>query len=158
MQEHGFLQSFVFQYSPRPGTAAFEHLPDDVPAEVKARRNHRLLELQREIARGRTPRLVGTRSTLLLEQHSEHHPDSWFGRTATGHGALLAHRPGFRPGLLREVELQSWNGRELLATETDPASPIAAPWPRAAAAAGHPPVLRLHLAAAEAAPAVAFPV
>jgi len=159
MREHGFLQSFVFQYSPRPGTAAFGSLPDDVPPDVKARRNHRLLELQREIARGRTPRLVGGRTTLLLEQFSEHHPDLWFGRTATGHGALLPHRTGLRPGLLRTVDLKSWNGRELMAAETEPAAPIADPRPSPAAAARPAPAFpALPLAAAAAAAPAAFPV
>ncbi len=157
MREHGFLQSFVFQYSPRPGTAAFGSLPDDVPPKVKARRNHRLLELQREIARGRTPRLVGGRSSILLEQFSEHHPELWFGRTATGHGALLPHRAGFRPGLLRTVNLTSWNGRELLAEEVDAATPIADPRPRAAVAASAAPAFPALPLAAAAAPA-AFPV
>lgn len=160
MREHGFLQSFVFQYSPRPGTAAFANLQDDVPPDVKARRNHRLLELQREIARGRTPRLVGSRTNVLLEQFSEHHHELWFGRTATGHGALLAHRAGFRPGLLREVELQSWNGRELIAAELNPAAPIPPARQRQelssrAAPSQLLPELRLATAAA---PAVAFPV
>jgi len=158
LQEHGFLQSFVFQYSPRPGTAAFNGLPDDVPAAEKAQRNHRLLDLQHQVARSRTPQRVGSRSTLLLEQMSERHPDSWFGRTATGHGALLAHRPGLRPGLLRAVEIQGWNGRELLATETDPAARIPDPGPRSAAVAPTPPGLRILPTATAAVPVVAFPV
>ncbi len=155
MREHGFLQSFVFQYSPRPGTAAFDALPDDVPADVKAARNHRLLALQQSIARERSPRCVGTRSSLLLETRSERAPEFWFGRTHNGHGALLPHRDGLRPGLLRAVQLEGHNGRELLARELQPlaAIPPARREPRPP-----PPVLpRLPLAATPA-PAVAFPV
>lgn len=121
MEEHGFLQSFVFQYSPRPATSAFDRLADDVPAAAKKERNHRLLALQHAIARGRTPRMVGTESAMMLE---ERRGELWFGRIHNGHAALLPHREEWRPGLLRRVALEAWNGRELLARELDPAAPI----------------------------------
>ncbi len=114
MREFGFLQSYVFQYSPRPGTAAFE-LADDVPAEVKGARNRRLLDLQHEIARERTPRMVGRASRMLLEKPFERAPEYWLGRIHNGHHAILAHRPGFEAGRAVAVELGGWNGRELLA-------------------------------------------
>ena len=46
-----FAGAFVFKYSPRPGTAAAERFPDDVPAAEKRRRHSRLLALVKEIAR-----------------------------------------------------------------------------------------------------------
>jgi tRNA-2-methylthio-N6-dimethylallyladenosine synthase len=156
LREHGFLQSFVYQYSPRPGTAAFTALPDDVSSGTKAQRNHRLLALQREIARARTPRRVGSSSTLLIEQPSEDHAGSWFGRIQNGHAALLPHRDGLRPGVLREVALHDWNGRELLARELAPLEPIAARRTRPLAPMRNGlPELRL---AVQAPLAVAFPV
>lgn len=157
MREHGFLQSFVFQYSPRPGTAAFSALADDVAPEAKAARNHRLLALQHEIARARSPRWVGTRSQILLEERSAHDPLAWFGRTHNGHGALLAHRPGLRAGLLRAVRLEGHNGRELLAREEEPSAPIPPPRsaPSLAPTAAPWPALPL---AAPTAPAVPFSV
>ncbi len=156
LREHGFLQSFVFQYSPRPGTAAFTALADDVPAAIKAQRNHRLLALQHEVARTRTPRSVGSISRMLLEQPSETQPGRWFGRIQNGHAALLPHRDGLRPGVLREVALHDWNGRELLARERAPQERIAAPRARPAAPVrGGLPELRL---APPTPPVVAFPV
>jgi tRNA-2-methylthio-N6-dimethylallyladenosine synthase len=153
MEEHGFLQSFIFQYSPRPGTAAFERLPDDVPAEVKKERNHRLLALQHAIARGRTPRMVGAASALLLE---ERRGGEWFGRIHNGHAALLPHREGFRAGLLRPVALDGWNGRELLAREL--ASDVPLPPARACAATAPAPLRLPLLSAAPAVPAPGFAV
>lgn len=116
LAEFGFLQSYVFQYSPRPGTAAAA-LADDVPPAVKAARNHRLLELQHRIARSRTPRLVDSESELLLEQRVEEAAGAWFGRIRNGHRALLPDRPGLAAGQLVAVRLTGWNGRELLAAE-----------------------------------------
>src|SRR6516162_2254412 len=43
VRESGFKNSFIFKYSPRPGTKADELYPDDIPEEVKKRRNNDLL-------------------------------------------------------------------------------------------------------------------
>jgi tRNA-2-methylthio-N6-dimethylallyladenosine synthase len=52
LREVRFKNNFIFKYSPRPGTSAHERLPDDVPEEVKRRRNNELLALQAEISSG----------------------------------------------------------------------------------------------------------
>ncbi|MHC4379830.1 MAG: tRNA (N6-isopentenyl adenosine(37)-C2)-methylthiotransferase MiaB [Planctomycetota bacterium] len=114
MREFEFLQSYVFQYSPRPGTVAFE-AEDDVPKQLKARRNHRLLEIQREIAYRRTPTQVGRNSKLMLERPSDRNPGYWIGRIHNGHYAILPEEPGCAPGLEIPVVLNSYNGRELVA-------------------------------------------
>jgi tRNA-2-methylthio-N6-dimethylallyladenosine synthase len=48
IRRSGFKNSFIFKYSPRPGTAAAE-LEDDVPDAVKRRRNNELLEVQKQV-------------------------------------------------------------------------------------------------------------
>ncbi|MBC8330229.1 MAG: MiaB/RimO family radical SAM methylthiotransferase [Planctomycetes bacterium] len=131
MREFGFLQSFVFQYSPRPGTAAFD-LADEVPPELKGARNRRLLELQHQIARERTPRLVGTDSVMMLERPFERDPGLWMGRVRNGHYALLPHRPGYEAGRAVSVRLGGWNGRELLAEDRPTPGQLAALAVRAA--------------------------
>lgn len=62
---------FVFKYSPRPGTAADRLKDDDVPPEVKQRRNNDLLAVQAEISAGRNLALVGRRFEVLVEGHSK---------------------------------------------------------------------------------------
>ncbi len=114
MERFGFLQSYVFQYSPRPGTVSAE-LPDDVPAVEKGRRNRRLLDLQRQLAPARTRAMVGRSSRILLERRSEADPRMWTGRIHNGHYALLPDAPGLAAGRLLPVRLEGWNGRELLA-------------------------------------------
>ncbi len=66
-----FKNSFIFQYSVRPGTKAAERLPDDVPREVKARRNNELLALQNEIARQDNARLIDQVVEVLVEGPSK---------------------------------------------------------------------------------------
>ncbi|MEL7473749.1 MAG: MiaB/RimO family radical SAM methylthiotransferase, partial [Planctomycetota bacterium] len=45
-----YKNCFIFKYSPRPGTVAYDKIPDDVPDEVKRRRNNQLLAIQAEIS------------------------------------------------------------------------------------------------------------
>jgi tRNA-2-methylthio-N6-dimethylallyladenosine synthase len=63
----GFKNSFIFKYSPRPGTKAHERLPDDVPEEVKKERNRLLLEAQEEVSLAGNRRFIGTRQQVLVE-------------------------------------------------------------------------------------------
>jgi len=44
-----YKNCYVFKYSPRPGTPAHDRLPDDVPEDVKRRRNNDMLAVQAEI-------------------------------------------------------------------------------------------------------------
>jgi tRNA-2-methylthio-N6-dimethylallyladenosine synthase len=46
IREAKFKNSFIFKYSPRPGTKADDLYPDDVPEEIKKRRNNDLLAIQ----------------------------------------------------------------------------------------------------------------
>ncbi|MFM7207007.1 MAG: tRNA (N6-isopentenyl adenosine(37)-C2)-methylthiotransferase MiaB [Planctomycetaceae bacterium] len=63
----GFKNSFIFKYSPRPGTKAFDRLPDDVPEEVKKERNRLLLEAQEEASLAGNRGFVGRRQQVLVE-------------------------------------------------------------------------------------------
>ena len=67
VQTVGFKNSFIFKYSPRPGTKAHERLPDDVPEEVKKERNRLLLEAQAEASLAGNQRFLGTRQQVLVE-------------------------------------------------------------------------------------------
>ena len=62
-----FKNSFIFKYSPRPGTKAFERLPDDVPEEVKKERHQVLLEAQSRASLAGNLPFVGTRQQVLVE-------------------------------------------------------------------------------------------
>ncbi len=80
LEETGFRGSFVFKYSPRPGTAA-AHLADDVPMDVKARRNNDLLALQRDVSLAQNRSFIGRRVRVFVEGPSRKNPDELTGRT-----------------------------------------------------------------------------
>lgn len=113
LREIGFLQSYVFQYSPRPGTRAYE-VEDDVPTAVKKERNNRLLALQREVAYAKSPGLVGQTTTTMLEQGAKHHEGHWSGRTFTGHPVVVPDQPGYDAGMQLSIELVEHDGRSLI--------------------------------------------
>ncbi|QDV41885.1 tRNA-2-methylthio-N(6)-dimethylallyladenosine synthase [Stieleria neptunia] len=71
-----FKNSFIFQYSVRPGTKAAERLEDDVPREVKAERNHRLLEVQNRIAKEENAKMIGREVQVLVEGPSKKAADA----------------------------------------------------------------------------------
>jgi tRNA-2-methylthio-N6-dimethylallyladenosine synthase len=66
-----FKNSFIFKYSVRPGTKGAELYADDVPFEVKNRRNNELLELQNRISEQDSQRFLGERVEVLVEGPSE---------------------------------------------------------------------------------------
>ncbi len=67
----GYKNCFIFKYSPRPGTAAAKRLKDDVPAEVKRRRNNELLAVQEEISRELHRAFIGQTVEVLVEGPSK---------------------------------------------------------------------------------------
>lgn len=71
VQECRFKNSFIFKYSPRPGTKAFELLKDDVPEEIKQQRNNELLELQNAISEEQNLELLGRTFEVLVEGRSK---------------------------------------------------------------------------------------
>jgi len=66
-----FKNSFIFKYSPRPGTVAIDRFEDDVPEEVKRVRNNRLLAAQQEVSAENNRQMVGRTVEILVEGESK---------------------------------------------------------------------------------------
>jgi tRNA-2-methylthio-N6-dimethylallyladenosine synthase len=91
-----FKNSFIFKYSPRPSTKADELFPDDVPEEVKKRRNNDLLAIQNAVSLQDHVRQVGETVEVLVEgpsktalRHPSDGPKQLTGRTRTDHIVVL---------------------------------------------------------------------
>jgi tRNA-2-methylthio-N6-dimethylallyladenosine synthase len=97
----GFKNSFIFKYSPRPGTKADELYPDDVPEEVKKRRNNDLLAIQNAVSLADHRGRVGQTVEVLVEGPSKaahKHADAGplvqlTGRTTTDHIVVFEGHP-----------------------------------------------------------------
>ena len=107
-----FKNSFIFKYSPRPGTKAAELYPDDVPDEVKRQRNNELLAIQNAISLADNQPFLGRRVEILVEGPSKKHKAATVGlavavgggRWAVGGGELIVAAGGSR----RTVGVGRW--------------------------------------------------
>ena len=66
-----YKNCFIFKYSPRPGTRADEKSADDIPLEVKKRRNIELLAVQEEISGTFNKGFIGKTVKVLVEGASK---------------------------------------------------------------------------------------
>ena len=71
VEECRFKNSFIFKYSERPGTKASDHLPDDIPHDVKKRRNNELLAVQDRISDEDNQKFMGRTVDVLVEGRSK---------------------------------------------------------------------------------------
>ncbi len=79
MEEAGFDNSFIFKYSPRPGTRSAA-LVDDVSQEEKERRDQILLADQEARGQRRNERLVGSVREVMVEGVSKRNAARFSGR------------------------------------------------------------------------------
>jgi tRNA-2-methylthio-N6-dimethylallyladenosine synthase len=71
VRQSRFKNSFIFKYSERPGTKAPELWPDDVPEDVKRRRNNELLAVQNQVSEEDNQTFIGRTVEVLVEGPSK---------------------------------------------------------------------------------------
>ena len=97
MRECRFDASFMFRYSERPGTYASNHLPDNVPEEVKIRRLNEMIELQNQLSLERNRECIGKEYVVLAEGYSKRSREQLYGRTEQNRTVVFdkgTNRPG----------------------------------------------------------------
>ncbi len=67
IRRSAYKNSFIFKYSPRPGTLGDRKLKDDIPASVKKRRNNELLAVQEEVGLEHNRGYIGQTVEVLAE-------------------------------------------------------------------------------------------
>jgi tRNA-2-methylthio-N6-dimethylallyladenosine synthase len=100
VREAKFKNSFIFKYSARPGTKADDLYPDDVPEDVKKRRNNDLLAVQNANSLEEHRSRVGRSYDVLVEglskvgeRQPEGGPRQLSGRTLTDHIVVFDGNP-----------------------------------------------------------------
>src|SRR4029078_8766661 len=100
VREARFKNSFIFKYSPRPGTKADDLFADDVPEEVKKRRNNDLLAVQavnsledHQAQVGRTVAVLVEGLSKFGERQPSTGPRQLTGRTMTDHIVVFDGNP-----------------------------------------------------------------
>ena len=97
--------AYMFKYSPREGTKAWE-MGDDVPEEDKARRLNEIIALQQQISRSINDTVRGTTLEVLVEGPSRKTDDEWCGRTDTNK-VVIFPRGDAHVGELRAVHIST---------------------------------------------------
>ena len=82
-REIEFDQAFMFAYSPRRHTEAFEMKDDEIPKDIAQDRLARLIDLANTVAQRKNKGLEGREFELLVEGVSPKNPDKLSGRTRT---------------------------------------------------------------------------
>jgi tRNA-2-methylthio-N6-dimethylallyladenosine synthase len=103
MERVRFQNSYVFKYSPRPGTKA-AGWEDDVPEDVKRERNQRLLKVQERHSLAINQVRLGRRYEVLVEGISKRNARMLTGRTRTNQIAVFPG-PADLAGTFRTVEV-----------------------------------------------------
>jgi tRNA-2-methylthio-N6-dimethylallyladenosine synthase len=102
-----FKNSFIFKYSPRPGTVAIDRFADDVPEDVKRRRNKELLAVQQDVCAENNRAMVGKTARVLVEGESKLVSKQAYLAAPTPGGVELGweRRDNFGPGSSRRTQL-----------------------------------------------------
>jgi tRNA-2-methylthio-N6-dimethylallyladenosine synthase len=116
MQEVGYSSSFMFSYSPRPGTPANE-LPDSVPLEIKKNRLQEIIALQSRLTAEQGQAFIGKNIEVLIEGRSSkpgydfkgRNPQYWSANIQGGEGIL-------RAGDTVKVQVENVSGHSLNGT------------------------------------------
>jgi tRNA-2-methylthio-N6-dimethylallyladenosine synthase len=90
VRDAGLKNSFIFKYSPRPGTKGHELFADDVPEETKKRRNNDLLAIQNAISLADHRQQIGKTVEVLVEGPSK---NAFKGETTGGPIQLTGRTP-----------------------------------------------------------------
>ncbi len=141
VQESKFKNSFIFKYSERPGTKAMERYPDDIPEDVKKRRNNDLLFVQNANCLVDHRAKIGQTLEVLVEGLSRHGERSdglikqYTGRAMTDHIVVFEGTDRLI-GQTLQVHIDNASGFTLFGTvqttETSVSTGRAIPTPRPA--------------------------
>jgi tRNA-2-methylthio-N6-dimethylallyladenosine synthase len=105
-REIEFDQAYMFAYSPRHSTAAWEW-EDDISPETKSRRLSELIALQNEIGREKNRALVGQKLEILVEGQSDKDATRLQGRSRANKLVIFpGELENYPVGSLVEVETQ----------------------------------------------------
>ncbi len=124
VREVGYDGAYTFVYSPRPGTEAGDHMPDDVPAAVKSDRIAALIEVVHATARQRIARHVGAVVPVLVEGPSRTDSRRMAGRS--DHNVTVNFLGPAEPGTVVPVRIDASTSTTLGGTVAEVAVPLGA--------------------------------
>ena len=113
MERIGYSSSFMFSYSPRPGTPASE-FEDSVPLETKSKRLQEIIKLQNRLTQEQVQSYKGKTVEVLIEGGSSKPGYSFKGRNPQYWRVnLKGDEKKFQPGDIVQVNIEKTSGHSL---------------------------------------------
>lgn len=111
IEEVQFDGAFMFKYSPREHTPAYD-IEDDVPDEVKTQRVSEIIRIQNQISARKNQESVGATLEVLVEGVSKKSSSEWIGRT-DGNKTVVFPKGDFQVGDYIRVTVHRANSATL---------------------------------------------
>ncbi|HAP35401.1 MAG TPA: tRNA (N6-isopentenyl adenosine(37)-C2)-methylthiotransferase MiaB [Bacteroidetes bacterium] len=111
MKEVRYDGAFMFKYSPRENTKAWD-MGDDVPEQLKVERLSEIIEIQSVISQEINQSIVGREVEVLIERDSSRSADDLLGRTDTNKKTLFPREDAI-VGQYRKVRIERTNAQTL---------------------------------------------
>jgi len=116
ISEVEFDSAFMFKYSPREGTKAW-NMEDDVPDDVKSFRLNEIINIQKKISNSKNQAEIGKIFEILVERSSKKNPQEWMGRTKTNKVVFFDnHDLNAKAGDILKVQIDRANSATLFGT------------------------------------------
>ncbi len=109
MREVRFDHAYMFSYSPREGTPAFDE-PETLSPEEKQNRHERVMELQMGHTEERLDALLGREEEILIEDRSSRNDREWMGKTRCFKKVILPEIPGMAKGSFVQARILERRG------------------------------------------------
>ena len=113
MSEVEFDGAFMFKYSPREGTKAW-NMDDNITEEEKLERLNEIISFQNKISYKKNQAEIGKVYEILVEGESKKNPQEWMGRTKTNKVVVFDNSiENAQAGTLLNVKIESANSATL---------------------------------------------
>jgi tRNA-2-methylthio-N6-dimethylallyladenosine synthase len=119
IERANYKSAFIFKYSPRPGTVAYDKMPDDIPDEVKRRRNNAMLALQSSVSERVMAQLTGMTFDAMVEGVSFQQAKREKRAAASGGGGVSLTIGGRDPNAAAVIEETLQRDTTQLSARTD---------------------------------------
>lgn len=97
MQQVKYDGAYMFKYSPREGTKAY-NMEDDVPEETKVKRLNEIIDLQQKLSFDLNQELIGKEEVVLVEGYSKKSDQYLSGRTDTNKVVIFPYSSDVKTG------------------------------------------------------------
>lgn len=115
--------AYMFKYSARPGTKAFD-MEDDVPDEIKAKRLQEIIEVQQQISFEINQGLIGKDEVILVEGFSRKSDQFLAGRTDSNKVVIIPFSDKVKKGDYVKVKINRATHATLFGDLIEIVSPI----------------------------------